>query len=48
MVVVQEDGSPCLKGAVLRSMGDLLDAFFFGLVGYSAMQTSQEQRHGDE
>jgi uncharacterized RDD family membrane protein YckC len=32
MVVVQEDGSPCrLKGAVVRSMGDLLDALFFGL-----------------
>jgi hypothetical protein len=50
MVVVQEDGSPCrLKGAVVRSMGDLLDALFFGLVGYSATQkTLQEQRHGDE
>ncbi len=50
MVVVQEDGSPCrLKRAVVRSMGDLLDALFFGLVGYSAMQkASQEQRHGDE
>jgi hypothetical protein len=50
MVVVQEDGSLCrLKGAVVRSMGYLLDALFSGLVGYSAMQkTSLEQRHGDE
>jgi hypothetical protein len=50
MVVVQEHGSPCrLKGAVVRSMGYLLDALFFGLVGYSEMQkTSLEQRHGDE
>jgi uncharacterized RDD family membrane protein YckC len=43
MVVVQEDGSPCrLKGAVVRSMGDLLDALFFGLVGYSAMQKTSQ------
>jgi uncharacterized RDD family membrane protein YckC len=50
MVVVQEHGSPCrLKGAVVRSMGYLLDALFFGLIGYSEMQkTSLEQRHGDE
>jgi uncharacterized RDD family membrane protein YckC len=50
MVVVQEDGSPCRFGpAVIRELGYFVDALFFGLIGYFAMQkTPQEQRHGDE
>jgi uncharacterized RDD family membrane protein YckC len=50
MVVVQEDGSPCRLGAALtRSLAYLVDALFFGLIGYFAMQkTPQQQRHGDE
>ena len=50
MVVVQEDGSPCRFGpAVIRELGYFVDALFFGLIGYFAMQkTLQEQRHGDE
>lgn len=50
MVVVQEDGSPCRFGAALiRSVAYFVDALFFGLIGYLAMQKSpQEQRHGDE
>lgn len=48
--VVQEDGSPCRFGSALtRSFAYLLDALFFGMIGYSCMQKSpQEQRHGDE
>ena len=48
--VVQEDGSPCRFGpALIRSFAYLLDALFFGMIGYSCMQKSpQEQRHGDE
>jgi uncharacterized RDD family membrane protein YckC len=50
MVVVQEDGSPCqLKSAVVRELGYFIDALFFGVIGYTAMQnTDQQQRHGDE
>ena len=50
MVVVQEDGSPCRFGsAVIRELAYFVDALFFGLIGYFAMQkTPQEQRHGDE
>lgn len=50
MVVVQEDGSPCRpKGALIRSLAYFVDALFFGLIGYLAMQKSaKEQRHGDE
>lgn len=49
-VVVQEDGSPCRPGAALiRSFTYVIDAFFFGLIGYMSMQkTPQQQRHGDE
>lgn len=49
MVVVREDGSPCRIGAALiRSFAYFVDAFFFGLIGYFAMQGSpQQQRHGD-
>lgn len=50
MVVVEEDGSPCrIKSAVIRSFAYLVDALFFGLIGYMAMKGSpQMQRHGDE
>jgi len=50
MVVVQEDGGPCRLGAAwIRSLAYLVDALFFGAVGYIAMQrTPQEQRYGDE
>ena len=50
MVVVQEDGAPCgLRGAVVRELGYFVDALFFGIIGYMAMQKSiREQRHGDE
>lgn len=49
MVVVQEDGSPCRVGpALIRSLGYFVDALFFGLIGYLAMnKTPQQQRHGD-
>ncbi|MGA2202101.1 MAG: RDD family protein [Terriglobales bacterium] len=50
MVVVQEDGSPCRPGSAwVRSFAYIIDAFFFGLIGYFNMQKSpQQQRHGDE
>jgi uncharacterized RDD family membrane protein YckC len=50
MTVVQEDGSPChVKSALIRSFAYFVDALFFGLIGYFAMQkTPQQQRHGDE
>jgi uncharacterized RDD family membrane protein YckC len=50
MVVVREDGSPCRTGsAFIRSFAYMVDALFFGLVAYSAMQQSpQEQRLGDK
>jgi uncharacterized RDD family membrane protein YckC len=50
MVVVQEDGTPCrIKSAVIRSFAYLVDALFFGLIGYLAMKGSpQMQRHGDQ
>ena len=50
MVVIQEDASPCgFKSAVIRELSYFVDALFFGLVGYTAMQGSvQQQRHGDE
>ncbi|HWX93114.1 MAG TPA: RDD family protein [Terriglobales bacterium] len=50
MVVVQEDGSPCRIGsALIRSFAYTIDALFFGLVAYSAIQqTAQEQRLGDK
>jgi uncharacterized RDD family membrane protein YckC len=50
MVVVQEDGTPCkFDSALLRSFSYFVDALFFGLVGYLAMQkTSQNQRYGDQ
>jgi len=50
MAVVQEDGTPCrIKSAAIRSFAYLVDALFFGLIGYMAMKGSpQMQRHGDE
>lgn len=50
MVVVQEDGSPCrTRAAFVRSFAYMIDALFFGLIAYSAMQQSpQEQRLGDK
>jgi uncharacterized RDD family membrane protein YckC len=50
MVVVQEDESHCrFKGALIRELGYFVDALFFGVIGYMAMQrTAQQQRYGDE
>lgn len=50
MVVVQEDGSPCrFKSAVIRELGYFVDALFFGIIGYMAMdRTPQHQRYGDD
>src|SRR5260370_6716254 len=50
MVVVQEDCSPCRPAPPsIRSSSYILDALFFGLVGYLNMQKStQQQRHGAE
>jgi uncharacterized RDD family membrane protein YckC len=50
MCVVQEDGAPCrFSSALIRSLAYLVDALFFGLIGYMAMQGSpQMQRKGDE
>lgn len=49
-VVVQEDGTACrMKSALIRSLAYFVDALFFGLIAYLAMQkTPQEQRHGDD
>lgn len=49
IVVVQENGTRCrLIPAIIREFGYFVDSFFFGLVGYSAMQGSvMEQRYGD-
>jgi uncharacterized RDD family membrane protein YckC len=49
MVVVQEDGKPCdLKSALIRSAAYSIDALFFGIVGYMAMERDQtRQRYGD-
>lgn len=50
MVVVQEDGTPCgVKSAIIREVAYYVDALFFGLIGYSAMEKSgKEQRYGDQ
>ncbi len=50
LVVIQEDGSPCrFRSALIRSFAYFVDALFFGLIGYFAMQKkAQEQRLGDE
>jgi uncharacterized RDD family membrane protein YckC len=50
LVVVQEDGSPCsFDSALRRSLVYYVDALFFGLIGYMAMQkTPQQQRYGDQ
>ena len=49
MQVIQDDGSPCrLKSAVIRELGYFIDALFFGVVGYFAMQNDPEhKRLGD-
>jgi uncharacterized RDD family membrane protein YckC len=49
MVVVMEDGSPCTwKAAGIRQLGYYVDALFFGIVGYTAMQGDERrQRYGD-
>jgi uncharacterized RDD family membrane protein YckC len=49
LVAVNEDGKPCgFKAALIRSLAYFIDALFFGLIGYMAMQKSpQQQRHGD-
>src|SRR5258708_37280109 len=43
-------GSPCGFGpAVIRNLAYFIDALFFGLIGYMAMQKSpQQQRYGDQ
>jgi uncharacterized RDD family membrane protein YckC len=50
MVVVQEDGSACrFKSALVRELAYFVDALFFGIIAYMAMQrTDQQQRYGDE
>ena len=50
MVVVQEDGSPCrFKSALIRNLGYYVDALFFGLIGYYAMERDDtRQRYGDQ
>src|SRR4051812_48948380 len=50
MVVVQEDGSPCrFKSALIRNLGYYMDALFFGLIGYYAMERDDtRQRYGDQ
>ena len=47
--VVREDGRPCgWSGALIRSSAYLLDALFFGLIGYHSMEkTRLSQRNGD-
>jgi uncharacterized RDD family membrane protein YckC len=49
LVVLQEDGSPCrFNSALIRSFAYFVDALFFGVIAYFAMQKSrQQQRHGD-
>ena len=50
MVVVREDGSPCrFDNALLRSFAYIVDALFFGAVGYFAMKDDPQcQRYGDQ
>ena len=47
--VLSQDLSPCgLNSGLKRSLAYLLDALFFGVIGYLEMQkTVMEQRHGD-
>jgi uncharacterized RDD family membrane protein YckC len=49
MQVIQDDGSPCrLKSAIIRELGYFVDAMFFGVVAYFAMQHDPEhKRLGD-
>lgn len=50
MVVIREDGSPCrFDNALLRSFAYIVDALFFGAVGYFAMKDDPQcQRYGDQ
>jgi len=50
LVVLQEDGTPCRMGAALvRSLAYYVDALFFGIIAYVAMQKSPlQQRYGDQ
>lgn len=50
MTVIQENGSPCrFDSALVRSLGYLVDALFFGLIGYFAMKDKvTQQRYGDQ
>ena len=47
--VLQEDGRPStIRGGIIRNFGWFVDAFFFGLIGYSSMAKSPlNQRYGD-
>lgn len=47
--VVQDDGSRCRpRSAIIRELAFFVDSFFFGVVGYTAMQANdQHKRHGD-
>jgi uncharacterized RDD family membrane protein YckC len=47
--VVQDDASACrLRSAIIRELGFFVDSFFFGIIGYTAMQgNDQHRRHGD-
>lgn len=48
--VLQDDGSPCgFRSALIRELGYFVDSLFFGLIGYAAMRSTDEQkRYGDE
>ena len=47
--VVQDDGSRCRpRSAIIRELAFFIDSFFFGVVGYTAMQANdQHKRYGD-
>lgn len=47
--VIQVDGRPCeFSAGFIRSLAYLVDALFFGAVGYSSMKESlRQQRYGD-
>jgi uncharacterized RDD family membrane protein YckC len=47
--VVQDDGSRCRpRSAIIRELAFFVDSFFFGVIGYTAMQgNDQHKRHGD-
>jgi uncharacterized RDD family membrane protein YckC len=47
--VVQDDGFRCRpRSAIIRELAFFVDSFFFGVIGYTAMQgNDQHKRHGD-